>query len=69
MFGRRDAIFYLIFKRVPGLLFELVEQPPAEAASYCFESVDGMIPQFLASDKTNNRKLYYNEPFPIEQLY
>ena len=31
VFVRRDAIFYTIFKRVPGLLFELVEQPPAEA--------------------------------------
>jgi predicted transposase/invertase (TIGR01784 family) len=43
---RRDAIFYAIFKRVPGLLFELVEQPPAEAASYRFESVEVKEPTF-----------------------
>ncbi|MEH2080226.1 MAG: Rpn family recombination-promoting nuclease/putative transposase [Nostoc sp.] len=43
---RRDAIFYTIFKRVPGLLFELVEQPPAEAASYRFESVEVKEPTF-----------------------
>ncbi|MBN3943562.1 MAG: Rpn family recombination-promoting nuclease/putative transposase [Nostoc sp.] len=43
---RRDAIFYTIFKRVPGLFFELVEQPPAEAASYRFESVEVKEPTF-----------------------
>ncbi len=30
---------------------------------------DDTISLFLASYKTNNRKLYSNEPFPIEQLY
>ncbi|MBC1236236.1 Rpn family recombination-promoting nuclease/putative transposase [Nostoc sp. 2RC] len=43
---RRDAIFYTLFKRVPGLLFELVEQPPAEAANYRFESVEVKEPTF-----------------------
>jgi predicted transposase/invertase (TIGR01784 family) len=43
---RRDAIFYTIFKRVPGLFFELVEQPPAEASSYRFESVEVKEPTF-----------------------
>ncbi|MEH2049863.1 Rpn family recombination-promoting nuclease/putative transposase [Nostoc sp.] len=43
---RRDAIFYTIFKRVPGLFFELVEQPPPEAASYRFESVEVKEPTF-----------------------
>ncbi|MBW4675409.1 MAG: Rpn family recombination-promoting nuclease/putative transposase [Desmonostoc geniculatum HA4340-LM1] len=38
---RRDAIFYTLFKRVPGLLFELVEQPPAEAANYRFRNSNG----------------------------
>ncbi|MHC5597269.1 MAG: DUF2887 domain-containing protein [Nostoc sp.] len=42
---RRDAIFYTIFRRVPGLFFELVEQPPAEAASYRFESVEVKEPE------------------------
>ncbi|ODG96372.1 hypothetical protein A4S05_18360 [Nostoc sp. KVJ20] len=43
---RRDAIFYTIFKRVPGLFFELIEQPPAEASSYRFESVEVKEPTF-----------------------
>ncbi len=43
---RRDAIFYTLFKRVPGLLFELVEQPPAEATKYRFESVEVKEPTF-----------------------
>ncbi|MEH1855119.1 MAG: Rpn family recombination-promoting nuclease/putative transposase [Nostoc sp.] len=43
---RRDAIFYTIFKRVPELFFELVEQPPPEAASYRFESVEVKEPTF-----------------------
>lgn len=46
VFVRRDAIFYAIFKRVPGLFFELVEQPPVEAASYRFESVEVKEPTF-----------------------
>ncbi|MEH1840934.1 MAG: DUF2887 domain-containing protein [Nostoc sp.] len=43
---RHDAIFYAIFKRVPGLFFELVEQPPAETSSYRFESVEVKEPIF-----------------------
>ncbi len=37
---RRDSIFYKLFKQFPGLLFELVDQPPQEAAEYQFESVE-----------------------------
>jgi len=37
---RRDSIFYKLFKQFPGLLFELVDQPPPEAADYQFESVE-----------------------------
>jgi predicted transposase/invertase (TIGR01784 family) len=37
---RRDSIFYKLFKQFPGLLFELVDQPPPEADSYQFESVE-----------------------------
>ena len=37
---RRDTIFYKLFKQFPGLLFELVDQPPPEAAGYQFESVE-----------------------------
>ena len=36
---RRDSIFYKLFKQFPGLLFELVEPPPA-ATNYQFESVE-----------------------------
>jgi predicted transposase/invertase (TIGR01784 family) len=43
---RRDAIFYQIFKRFPGLLFELVEQPPVGAGNYRFESVEVKEPTF-----------------------
>lgn len=37
---RRDSIFYKLFKQFPGLLFELVDEPPPEAESYQFESVE-----------------------------
>jgi len=37
---RRDSIFYKLFKQFPSLLFELVDEPPAEANSYQFESVE-----------------------------
>ncbi|MFN6479000.1 Rpn family recombination-promoting nuclease/putative transposase [Nostoc sp. DedQUE07] len=37
---RRDTIFYKLFKQFPGLLFELVDEPPPEAESYQFESVE-----------------------------
>jgi predicted transposase/invertase (TIGR01784 family) len=37
---RRDSIFYKLFKQFPGLLFELVDQPPPEAENYQFESIE-----------------------------
>ncbi|MCC5599377.1 DUF2887 domain-containing protein [Nostoc favosum] len=37
---RRDSIFYKLFKQFPGLLFELVDEPPPEAQNYQFESVE-----------------------------
>ncbi|HYX13428.1 MAG TPA: Rpn family recombination-promoting nuclease/putative transposase [Nostoc sp.] len=37
---RRDSIFYKLFKQFPGLLFELVDEPPPEAENYQFESVE-----------------------------
>ncbi|MDZ7960121.1 MAG: Rpn family recombination-promoting nuclease/putative transposase [Aulosira sp. DedQUE10] len=37
---RRDSIFYKLFKQFPGLLFELVDLPPPDAAGYQFESVE-----------------------------
>ncbi|MCC5644020.1 Rpn family recombination-promoting nuclease/putative transposase [Nostoc sp. CHAB 5824] len=37
---RRHSIFYKLFKQFPGLLFELVDEPPPEAQNYQFESVE-----------------------------
>ncbi|GAA6616390.1 hypothetical protein NUACC26_021930 [Scytonema sp. NUACC26] len=37
---KRDSIYYQIFKRSPGLLFELVNDPPEEAQNYRFELVE-----------------------------
>jgi predicted transposase/invertase (TIGR01784 family) len=36
----RDSIFYKLFLQFPGLLFELIDQPPPEAANYEVESVE-----------------------------
>jgi predicted transposase/invertase (TIGR01784 family) len=37
---RRDTIFYQLFQQSPTLLFELLPQPPANAAQYTFEAVE-----------------------------
>jgi predicted transposase/invertase (TIGR01784 family) len=37
---RRDTIFYQLFQQSPTLLFELLSQPPANAARYTFEAVE-----------------------------
>ncbi len=37
---RRDSIFYQLFRQSPTLLFELLPQPPANAQSYVFESIE-----------------------------
>jgi predicted transposase/invertase (TIGR01784 family) len=37
---RRDTIFYQLFRQSPTLLFELLPQPPANAARYTFEAVE-----------------------------
>jgi predicted transposase/invertase (TIGR01784 family) len=37
---RRDSIFYQLFRQSPTLLFELLPQPPANAQSYIFESIE-----------------------------
>lgn len=36
---RRDSLFYRLFQQSPSLLFELVDQPPANARQYRFDSV------------------------------
>jgi predicted transposase/invertase (TIGR01784 family) len=37
---RRDTIFYRIFQQFPSLLFELIPNPPANATTYRFDSVE-----------------------------
>jgi predicted transposase/invertase (TIGR01784 family) len=37
---RRDTIFYQLFQQSPTLLFELLPQPPENAARYTFEAVE-----------------------------
>jgi predicted transposase YdaD len=43
---RRDSIFYYLFQKYPTLLFELLENPPANAANYRFDSVAVKEPKF-----------------------
>ena len=35
---RRDSIFYKLFQQYPGLLFELLTNPPENACEYTFDS-------------------------------
>jgi predicted transposase/invertase (TIGR01784 family) len=37
---RRDTIFYQLFRQSPTLLFDLLSQPPENAAEYIFESIE-----------------------------
>jgi predicted transposase/invertase (TIGR01784 family) len=43
---RRDSIFYQLFQQSPELLFELLDEPPANAGSYRFDSVAVKEPKF-----------------------
>jgi predicted transposase YdaD len=43
---RRDSIFYALFKQSPSLLFELLDEVPATASRYRFESVAVKEPTF-----------------------
>lgn len=43
---KRDAIFYQIFQRFPGLFFDLIEQNPEQVRGYRFESVEVKEPNF-----------------------
>lgn len=43
---RRDSIFYYLFSQAPGLLSELVPNPPADADAYRFDSVAVKEPRF-----------------------
>ncbi|MBD2772575.1 Rpn family recombination-promoting nuclease/putative transposase [Iningainema tapete] len=64
---KRDSIYYQLFKRFPGLLFELVDNPPEQAQNYRFESVevketalriDGV---FLPPEGTTPRIVFFAE--------
>jgi predicted transposase/invertase (TIGR01784 family) len=43
---RRDSIFYQLFQQTPELLFELLDEPPANAQNYRFDSVAVKEPKF-----------------------
>ncbi|NET59371.1 MAG: Rpn family recombination-promoting nuclease/putative transposase [Symploca sp. SIO2E6] len=43
---RRDSIFYRLFQQSPALIFELLENPPANANNYRFDSVAVKEPKF-----------------------
>ncbi|KAM3099701.1 Rpn family recombination-promoting nuclease/putative transposase [Phormidesmis sp. 146-12] len=64
---RRDSIFYKLFKQLPGLLFELIEEAPPDAARYRFDSVevkesafriDGV---FLPPDDAESKQIFFAE--------
>lgn len=43
---RRDSIFYKLFQHSPALVFELLPDPPTNAANYRFDSVAVKEPTF-----------------------
>ena len=43
---KRDSIFYQLFRRSPTLFFELIPNPPENAADYRFDSVAVKEPRF-----------------------
>ncbi|MHC5745165.1 MAG: Rpn family recombination-promoting nuclease/putative transposase [Nostoc sp.] len=64
---KRDSIYYQIFKRFPGLLFELIDVPPPQAQNYRFESlevketafrIDGV---FLPPEGATSRVIFFAE--------
>jgi predicted transposase/invertase (TIGR01784 family) len=64
---KRDSIYYQLFKRFPGLLFELIDYRPEQAKNYRFESVevketafriDGV---FLPPDGATSRIIFFAE--------
>jgi len=64
---KRDSIYYQIFKRFPGLLFELIDYRPEQAQNYRFESVevketafriDGV---FLPPEAATSRIIFFAE--------
>jgi predicted transposase/invertase (TIGR01784 family) len=43
---RRDSIFYRLFQQFPALLFDLLENPPANATTYSFDAGAVKEPKF-----------------------
>ena len=48
---RRDSIFYKLFQTYPGLLFELLTNPPENASDYRFDSVAVKEPRFEIDER------------------
>ena len=74
---KRDSIFYRLFQQSPALLFDLLENPPANASEYHFDSVAVKEPKFeidgvfLPPDTDNTGVIYFCEVQfqKDEQLY
>jgi predicted transposase/invertase (TIGR01784 family) len=72
---KRDSIFYKLFKQLPGILFELIDQAPAEADSatqtlrerYRFDSVEvketafRIDGVFLPPDDADSKVIFFSE--------
>jgi predicted transposase/invertase (TIGR01784 family) len=64
---RRDSIFYKLFQQYPSLLFQLLENPPANADDYRFDSVAVKEPKFeidgvfLPPENQNRGAVYFSE--------
>ncbi|MDD1421044.1 Rpn family recombination-promoting nuclease/putative transposase [Dolichospermum sp. ST_sed1] len=74
---RRDSIFYKLFQQSPSLLFQLLQNPPANADDYRFDSVAVKEPRFeidgvfLPPENENSGVVYFCEvQFQVDkQLY
>jgi predicted transposase/invertase (TIGR01784 family) len=74
---RRDTLYYLIFKEFPELLFQLIGNPPQNAAEYRFNSVAVKEPTFtidgvfepLVLDGTGTMYLAEVQMQPDQGLY
>jgi len=74
---RRDSIFYKLFQQSPSLLFQLLQNPPANADDYRFDSVAVKEPKFeidgvfLPPENENRGVVYFCEvQFQVDkQLY
>jgi predicted transposase/invertase (TIGR01784 family) len=74
---KRDSIFYRLFQESPALLFDLLENPPANASEYRFDSIAVKEPKFeidgvfLPPDTDNTGVIYFCEVQfqKDEQLY